>query len=320
MSHGSARLTVHGRRLIVQRHQAGWKQAHIAAAMGVSRKCVKTWIDRFADEGDPGLVTRSSRPHTMPTRTSDEVEQKVLTARAEHRQGPDVLGPKLGIPARTVSRILRRHQVPCLRECDPMTGEVIRSSKQTAVRYERDRPGELVHMDVKKLGKIPDGGGWRAHGRGAGSIQRDRNTPIGYDYVHSMIDDHSRLAYSEVLPDEKGVSCAAFLERAIAYFAAHGITRIERLMTDNAWAYRYSLRTLCAENGITQKFIKPHCPWQNGKVERLNRTLASEWAYRQVFTSNTERAAALAPWLEHYNTERCHSALGGKPPISRLPT
>ncbi|NNG19608.1 helix-turn-helix domain-containing protein, partial [Naumannella sp. ID2617S] len=140
MSHGSARLTVHGRRLIVQRHQAGWKQAHIAAAMGVSRKCVKTWIDRFADEGDPGLVTRSSRPHTMPTRTSDEVEQKVLTARAEHRQGPDVLGPKLGIPARTVSRILRRHQVPCLRECDPMTGEVIRSSKQTAVRYERDRP------------------------------------------------------------------------------------------------------------------------------------------------------------------------------------
>lgn len=134
VSHGSARLTVHGRRLIVQRHQAGWKQAHIAAAMGVSRKCVKTWIDRFAAEGEPGLVTRSSRPHSMPTKTSDEVEQKVLAARAKHRDGPDVLSPKVGVPARTVSRILRRHRVPYLRECDPITGEVIRSSKQTAIR------------------------------------------------------------------------------------------------------------------------------------------------------------------------------------------
>jgi len=318
VSHGSARLTVHGRRLIIQRHQAGWPQAHIAAAMGVSRKCVKTWIDRYAAEGDAGLATRSSRPHTMPTRTPDEIEQQVLAARAAERSGPDVLGPKVGVPARTVSRILRRHNVPYLRECDPITGEVIRSSKQTAVRYERDQPGELVHMDVKKLGRIPDGGGWRAHGRASGSIQRDRNTKVGYDYVHSLVDDHSRLAYSEVLADEKGPTCAAFLERAIAYFAAHGITRIERLMTDNAWAYRWSLRAVCAEHRIRQKFIKPHCPWQNGKVERLNRTLATEWAYRQTFTSNAERAAALAPWLEHYNTGRRHSALGGHPPISRL--
>ncbi|GAA4087808.1 IS481 family transposase [Nocardioides kongjuensis] len=315
VSHGSARLTVHGRRLIVQRHQAGWKQAHIATAMGVSRKCVKTWIDRYAAEGEVGLTTRSSRPHTMPTKSSDEIEQKVLAARTELRDGPDVLGPKLGVPPRTVSRILRRHRVPYLRELDPITGEVIRSSKQTAVRYERDRPGELVHMDVKKIGRIPDGGGWRVHGR---AIPRDRVNGPGYDYVHSLVDDHSRLAYSEVLRDEKGTTCAAFLERAIANFADHGITRIERLMTDNAWAYRYSLRTVCAEHGIVQKFIRPHCPWQNGKVERLNRTLATEWAYRQVFTSNDERAAALAPWLEHYNTERRHSALGGKPPISRL--
>ncbi len=267
VSHASARLTVHGRRLIVQRHQAGWPQAHIAAAMGVSRKCVKTWLDRYATEGEAGLTTRSSRPHSMPTRTSDEVEQEVLAARAEHRDGPDVLGPKVGVPARTVSRILRRDGVAYLRDCDPMTGELIRSSKQTAVRYERDRPGELVHMDVKKIGRIPDGGGWRAHGRGADSIQRDRSTKVGYDYVHSLVDDHSRLAYSEILTNEKGTTCAEFLQRAIDYFAAHGITQIERLMTDNAWAYRYSLRALCAENGITQKFIKPHCPWQNGKVE-----------------------------------------------------
>jgi transposase InsO family protein len=254
----------------------------------------------------------------MPAKTAPEVEEKVLAARAEHREGPDTLGPKVGVAARTVSRILRRHHVPYLRECDPMTGEVIRSSKQTAVRYERDRPGELVHMDVKKLGRIPDGGGWKAHGREMGSSSERRNSPVGYDYVHSLVDDHPRLAYSEVLSEEKGATCAAFLERAIAYFADHGIARIERLMTDNAWAYRYSLREVCATHQIRQKFIRPHCPWQNGKVERLNRTLATEWAYHQVFTSNDDRAAALAPWLEYYNTQRRHSALEGKPPISRL--
>lgn len=231
--------------------------------MGVSRKCVRTWLDRYAADGEAGLVTRSSRPHTMPTRTSPEIEQKVLTARAEYRDGPDVLGPRLGMPARTVSRILRRHRVPYLRECDPITGEVIRSSKQTATRYERDRPGELVHMDVKKLGKIPDGGGWKAHGRAATNAERHKRDKIGYDYVHSLVDDHSRLAYSEVLPDEKGPTCAAFLTRAINYFAAHGIPRIERLMTDNAWAYQWSVRGVCADLGIIQKFIKPHCPWQN---------------------------------------------------------
>ena len=320
MSHRNARLTVHGRLLIVQRHQAGWKQSHIAAAMGVSRKCVRTWIDRYEAGGEDGLVTRSSRPHSMPTKTAAEVEQQVLAARAEHRDGPDVLGPKVGVPARTVSRILRRHGVPYLRECDPMTGEVIRSSKTTSTRYEREQPGELVHMDVKKLGRIPDGGGWRGRGELASNhrSKTDKSIKVGYDYVHSLVDDHSRLAYSEILPDEKGITCAAFLERAIGYFAAHGIDRIERLMTDNAWAYRHSLREVCATHGIRQKFIKPHCPWQNGKVERLNRTLQTEWAYRQVFTSNDQRAAALAPWLEHYNTGRRHSALGGKPPISRL--
>jgi transposase InsO family protein len=321
MSHGSARLTVHGRRLIVQRHQAGWKQAHIAAAMGVSRKCVKTWIDRYAGEGEVGLVTRSSRPHTMPAKTSEEVEQKVLAARAEHRLGPDVLGPKVGVAARTVTRILRRHGVPCLRECDPMTGEVIRSSKQTTIRYERERPGELVHMDVKKLGRIPEGGGWRGRGELISNHQaRIDKTPIGYDFVHSLVDDHSRLAYSEALHDERAATCADFLARAITYFAAHGITHIERLMTDNAFAYRHgnALRELLAAHDIKHVFIRPHCPWQNGKVERLNRTLTTEWAYRQAFTSNDERTTALAPWLEHYNTQRRHSALGGRPPISRL--
>ncbi|MCF6737723.1 IS481 family transposase [Blastococcus sp. KM273129] len=318
MSHGNARTTFHGRKLIVQRWQQGWKKAHIAAAMGLSRKCVRTWITRFEEAGEAGLVDRSSRPQTSPRRTTAQVEQRVVDLRNAERRGPAWIGAQLGVPARTVSRVLRRHGLPRLAALDPMTGEVIRASKHTAVRYERARPGELVHMDVKKLARIPDGGGWRAHGRAAGSTSRDRATKVGYDYIHSLVDDHSRLAYSEILPDEKGTTCAAFLARAAAYFATHGITRIERLMTDNAWAYKYSLREVCAQLGARQKFIRPHCPWQNGKVERLNRTLASEWAYRQAFTSNDQRSAALAPWLEHYNTQRRHSALGGESPISRL--
>lgn len=318
MSHRNARTTFHARLLIVQRRQAGWPQAHIAKAMGVSRECVKTWLDRFEEEGEGGLSDRSSRPHRSPTRTAAAVEERIVAARLQHRRGPQWLAAEVGVPARTVSRVLARRGLPQLCALDPITGSVIRASKVTAVRYERERPGELVHMDVKKLGRIPDGGGWRAHGRSMGSTAARKKTWVGFDYVHSMVDDHSRLAYSEVLPDEKGPTCAAFLERAISYFADHGIPRIERLMIDNAWAYRYSLREVCTRHGIAQKFIKPHCPWQNGKVERLNRTLQTEWAYRQIFISNTARADALASWLEHYNTERRHTALGGLPPISRL--
>ena len=316
MSHRNARTTFHARLLMVERVEAGWAKAHIATATGVSRKCVHTWISRFQADGEAGLVERSSRPHTTPTRTPRTVENQIVDWRRRHRCGPDEIGAKLGVCPRTVSRVLSRRGVPYLRDCDPMTGALIRASKSTAVRYERARPGELVHMDVKKLGRIPDGGGWRIHGRH--NRARDRKARLGFDYVHSVVGGHSRLAYSEILPDEKGPTCAAFLRRATEYFASHGIAVIEQVMTDNAWAYRYSLRALCAELHIDQIFIKAHCPWQNGKVERLNRTLQTEWAYRQPFTSNAQRAAALAPWIEHYNTERRHSALGGLPPISRL--
>jgi transposase InsO family protein len=289
--------------------------------MGVSRPCGHRWLARWDELGDAGLEDRSSRPHTTPTRTSAEIEQRVLDARAEHRKGQDWLGAELGVPARTVSRILRRHDMPRLCECDPLTGGVIRASKTTAIRYERDEPGELVHMDVKKIGRIPDGGGWRAHGREMGSTSAKKKAKIGYDYVHSVVDDCSRLAYSEIHNDERAGTVTEFFERAIRFYAAHGIT-IQRLMTDNAWSYRHSnqLREVLAEHGIRHKFIRPHCPWQNGKVERFNRTLASEWAYRQVFTTNTERADALEPWLIRYNTQRRHNALGGHPPISRLPS
>jgi transposase InsO family protein len=319
VSHRNARLTVHGRLLLVERVCRDRRPAaQVAKELGISRQCAHRWVSRFLAEGEAGLVERSSRPHRCPRRTSAELEDKVLQARRVQRRGQDWLAAELGVPARTVSRILRRHRVPYLRECDPLTGEPIRASKTTTVRYERDRPGELVHMDVKKIGRIHDGGGWKAHGREHGQTTAQKRDRIGYDYVHSLVDDHSRLAYSEVLPDEKGATCAAFLTRAIAYFTDHGITRIERIMTDNAWAYRWSLREICADHSIVQKFIQPHCPWQNGKVERYNRTLQTEWAYRQIYHTNTQRTAALDPWLTFYNTERRHTALGGNPPTSRL--
>ncbi len=319
MGHRNARLTPFARRLIVDRVRAGQPVAHVAKEMGVSRQCAHRWINRFNEAGDDGLEDRSSRPHTSPNQTTPDVEERVLAARREHRSGPDRLCHDVGVPARTITRILRRNGIPRLADCDPLTGEVIRASKTTAIRYERDRPGELVHVDVKKLGRIPDGGGWRAHGRQMGSTAAKKRTKIGFDYVHSMVDDHSRVAYSEIHPDEKGATCAGFIERAGEFFAAHGVT-IERVMTDNHWSYRNTraVANAIASLGATHKFIRPHCPWQNGKVERFNRTLQIEWAYRQVFDSNHDRSAALPDFLHRYNHQRQHHALGGHPPISRL--
>lgn len=239
----------------------------------------------------------------------------MLAARAELRLGPLRIAAATGVPARTVSRILARNNVPPLAWCDPLTGELIRASRATANRYERERPGELVHIDVKKLGRIPDGGGWRAHGRS----EQVRGRGIGFDYVHTVIDDHTRLAYAEIHGDEKGVTAAAVLLRAAEFFASCGIPKIERVLSDNAFAYRLSadFKNAVAQIGAEQRFIKPHCPWTNGKVERLNRTLATEWAYRQIFTSNQARHDALAPWLNYYNTERIHTGIGGTP-ISRV--
>ncbi len=195
----------------------------------------------------------------------------------------------------------------------------MRRGPATRVRYERERPGELVHIDVKKLGRIPDGGGWRVHGRGP---RPNRHRGPGFDFVHSAIDDNSRLAYCEIHPDERGETCAAFMARAAAFFASCGITRIERVMSDNALNYRHSqaFQAVLADLGARHILIRPHCPWTNGKVERLNRTLLREWAYSRVFSSNAERAGCLPEWLEHYNTRRRHSSLGGLPPISRLST
>jgi len=319
VSHANARLTVHGRRLLVSRVIDDRRPvAHVAKELGVSRQCAHRWVSRFRSEGDAGLFDRSSRPHRCPRRTPFEVEQLVLDVRRQERRGQDWIGPELGLPARTVSAILRRHQVPRLRECDPLTGEVIRASRTTGLRYEREAPGDLVHIDVKKLGRIPDGGGWRASGQSLGN-HVTTHAKVGYDYVHAAVDDHSRLAYAEILDDEKGITCAGFLLRAADYFTAHGLA-VREVISDNARNYTISrdFQAAVAALGVRHLTIKPHCPWQNGKVERFNRTIQVEWAYRQVFHTNAERTAALAPWLEHYNTQRRHSALGGLPPITRL--
>ncbi|ALC19356.1 IS481-like element ISStpr1 family transposase [Streptomyces pristinaespiralis] len=310
MSHRNARLTIHGRRLLVERVSAGRPVAHVAAEMGISRATAHKWIRRWRSEGESGLRDRSSRPLTTPHRTAAAVEARVCRLRQARKLGPARLGPILGLPASTVHRVLVRHGLNRLAFMDRPTGQVIR-------RYERAHPGELIHVDVKKLGRIPDGGGHKVLGRQAG---RARRSQMGFDYVHSAVDDHSRLAYSEIHSDEKAATCADFLRRAAAFFTTVGIDRIERVLTDNAWPYRKSFawRQALTDLGAAGKLTRAYRPQTNGKVERFNRTLLDEWAYLRPYTSNTERTDALANFLHTYNHHRCHTALGGKPPISRV--
>ncbi|WP_328792850.1 IS481 family transposase [Streptomyces sp. NBC_00273] len=309
MSHRNARLTVFGRRLLVERVVSGRPVAHVAAEMGISRATAHKWMRRWRTEGEAGLHDRSSRPRTTPHRTSAAIEARVCNLRRTRKLGPARIGPVLGLPASTVHRILTRHGLHRLAWIDRPTGTPIR-------RYERERPGELIHVDVKKLGRIPDGGGHRVLGRDAGRPIRG----MGFDYVHSAVDDHSRLAYSEIHPDEKVATCAGFLTRAAAFFHTQGITRIERVLTDNAWAYRKGLawKAVLADLGAAGRLTRAYRPQTNGKVERFNRTLLDEWAYLRPYTSNDERTAALADFLHTYNHHRCHTALDGKPPISRV--
>ncbi len=317
MSHPNARLTPRGRLLLVERILAGYRVSDVAAQLGCSRTCADKWLARYRTEGPDGLADRSSRPHHTPHRIDPGLERAICQLRRTMRRGADWIAGELGICAATVGRVLRRYGMPQLSALDALTGIPVRRGPATRVRYERDAPGELIHIDVKKLGRIPDGGGWRVHGR---TTEARRHRLVGFDYVHAAIDDHSRVAYAEIHPDETGVTCAGFLIRAAHFFAGCGITRIERVMTDNAFAYRLShdFQAALARLGARHVLIRPHCPWQNGKVERLNRTLQREWAYSQAFTSNAQRTAALPEWLTYYNTRRRHSALGGRAPISRL--
>ncbi|MEO6201052.1 MAG: IS481 family transposase [Cryobacterium sp.] len=318
VTHLNAPLTPEGRRKLVDLViEDGWAQARVAERLQVSRATVSKWVRRYRAQGLAGLADHSSKPHRSPSQTARRTEHRIIALRFTRRWGPHRIGYHLHLPQSTVSKVLKRYHVPLLGHIDLNTGLPVRKPKP--VRYERKNPGDLVHVDVKKLGRIPDGGGWRADPDQTARNHRSSHHRVGFDYVHAVIDDHSRLAYAEIHDDEKGTTAAAVLLRAAEFFAHHGIEHIERVISDNAFAYRNSaaFQAAVAQIGAEQRFIKPHCPWTNGKVERLNRTLATEWAYRQIYTSNPERTDALAPWLNHYNTERIHTGIGGTP-ISRV--
>jgi transposase InsO family protein len=305
--HPNAKLTPAGRLLLVQRISSGRPLSHVAAEMGVARQTATRWWRRWQEEGEAGLRDRTSRPHRSPRRCPGALEKRVESLRRKEKLGPVRIAYRLGLAASTVYRVLCRLGLNRLRWLDRPTGVVIR-------RYEHPNPGDLAHMDIKKLGRIPDGGGWRAHGRGKAPSSR----PVGYAYIHSVVDDHSRVAYSEVLANEREETVVAFFRRAVAWFAERNVD-IEAVLTDNGSGYRSRrFARVCSELGIRHRRTHPYTPRTNGKVERFNRTLLDEWAYVRVYRSESARTAALDRWLHRYNHHRCHTALGGLPPISRV--
>ena len=310
MSHANAPFTPQGRLLLCQRIEAGTPIAHVASAMGISRRCASKWWHRYQELGADGLFDRSSRPRRSPARTPAKVEARICAIRRSEKLGPDRIAGRLELPASTVHRVLVRHDLGRLDHMDRQTGREIR-------RYERSRPGELVHVDVKKLGRIPKGGGHKVRGRAASRKGKDRQGRVGYAYIHSAVDDYSRLAYSEVLDDETGITSAAFWRRADAWFRAHGVV-VERVLTDNAFNYRGNLfNAALAETQIAHRYCRPYRPQTNGKVERFNRTLLEEWAYVRPYSCERARTRALDRWLHRYNHHRVHTAIGD-PPISRV--
>lgn len=307
--HGNAMLSVRGRRLLVERIASGRPVAHVAAEVGVARQTAYKWWRRWLAEGERGLHDRPSRPHRSPGQTTPVAVARIEQLRRREKLGPARIGHRLGMPPSTVYRVLCRLGLQRLAWLDRPTGTTIR-------RFEHARPGDLVHMDVKKLGRIPSGGGWRVHGRGRDG--HGGHSRVGFAFIHSAVDDHSRLAYSEVLGDERAVTVTAFWQRAHAWFAARGIT-VRAVLTDNAAAYRSRVFVAhCATAGIRLRRTRPYRPQTNGKVERFNRTLLEEWAYVRPYLGEAARVAALAPWLHHYNHHRGHAALGGLPPATRV--
>ena len=311
MAHRRARLTPFGRLLLVTRVlEEGWSVAASAESMGISRATAHKWLRRFRDEGASGLEDRSSAPRRCPHALPAGEVRRIVQARRRLKMGPHRLGPELGHPRSTVYAVLRRQGLSRLSNMDRPTA--------IPVRYERDRPGELVHIDVKKLGRIPSGGGHRLRGRAAA---RPNHRGDGYDYLHVAVDDRSRWAYVEVHADERGSTCAAFLRRTAEHFAELGI-RIERVMTDRAMNYTLSREfgLALAELDVGHRITRPYRPQTNGKVERFNRTMLGEWAYVRLYRSNQDRLRSLPRWLDAYNRKRPHTALGGLPPISRVET
>jgi transposase InsO family protein len=296
-------MTVHGRALLVNRVcTQGWRVADAAQAAGVSERTAYTWLARFRAGGAEALADRKSTPGHCPHATPAAQVAEIERLRRERMSGPAIAG-KLGLPRATVGAILRRLGLGRLAALD---------AKPAALRYERERPGELIHIDTKKLGRI-DGVGHRIHGD-----RTRRARKVGWEHLHVAVDDASRLAYTELLPDERQESACAFLTRALAFFEAHGV-RVERVMSDNGSAYRSRLfKSLLAEAGLEHIRTRPYTPRTNGKAERFIQTSLREWAYANAYASSTEREHAMHPWITAYNHKRPHSALAGKPPVSRL--
>lgn len=305
--HRNAPLTVEGRLRLCLRIEDGWTIAQTAESMQVSRQTASKWWHRYCDHGVAGLEDRSSRPHHSPTKTSPRMERRIVALRQSRKLGPARLAGIVGLPASTVHAVLVRHGCNRLAWMDRPTGRVVR-------RIETNNPGELVHIDVKKLARIPDGGGWRAHGRSSAMGRGRERRSKGYAYVHSAIDAHSRLAYSEIHTDETATTTVEFFARAERFFAGYGI-QIDAVLTDNGPNDR-SERFNDALRSIEHRYTRPYHPATNGTVERYNRTLLDEWAYARVWRSDAARSRALDRWLHRYNHHRHHTAIDG-PPISR---
>jgi transposase InsO family protein len=322
VSHVNAALTPRARlrlaRLIVEQ---GWPVARAAERFQVSWPTAKRWVDRYRLGGPAAMADRSSRPQHSPRATPAPTVRKIVHLRWKQRLGPVAIADRVGCAPSTVHRVLVRCRINRLAQLDRATGEPVR-------RYEHPAPGELLHVDVKKLGNIPDGGGWRFVGRAQGERHRAatagkprsryRNPQMGTAFVHTVLDDHSRLAYAEIHDDETAATAVAVLRRAVAWFAARDVA-VRRVLSDNGSPYRSRLwRQACTDLGITPKWTRPYRPQTNGKIERFHRTLAAGWAFRRLYAGESQRRKALPSWIHEYNHHRPHTAIGGRPPISRL--
>jgi transposase InsO family protein len=322
VSHANAALTPRARlrlaRLIVDE---GWPVARAAERYDVSWPTANRWARRYAELGEAGMVDRSSRPHRQPNRTPQPVVRKIVHLRWKQRLGPVGIADRVGCSASTVHAVLVRCRLNRLSHLDRVTGEPIR-------RYEHDHPGSLLHVDVKKLGNVPDGGGWRYVGRRQGNRNRaatpdkprsrHHNPKIGTAFVHTVLDDHSRVAYAEIHDDETAATAAGVLRRAVAWFADRSVV-VERVLSDNGSCYRSFLwRDTCLALGITHKRTRPYRPQTNGKIERFHRTLAQGWAFKRCYATESARRKALPSWIHEYNHHRPHTAIGKATPISRL--
>jgi len=322
MVHANAVLTPRGRlllaRLVVDE---GWPITRAAEHFRVSWPTAKRWSSRYAAMGAAGMADRSSRPHRSPNRTPAPTVRRIVSLRWRHRLSPMSIASRLSMPASTVHAVLVRCRMNRLSHIDIRTGERIR-------RYEHDHPGSLIHVDVKKLGNIPTGGGWRFVGRAQGKKNRAataglnrsryRDVLLGHAFVHTVIDDHSRVAYAEIHDDETAVTAIAVLRRAVSWFRVRGVV-VERVLSDNGSCYRSrAWRDACAELRIQHKRTRPYRPQTNGKIERFHRTMAHEWAFARQSPNELTRRSALPAWLHTYNHHRQHSAIGRTPPITRL--